>query len=803
MNLILFLLIIEMNFFDTVVKINKIKALKSTRFTNYFSRYCSLSIYLLIFTLLFSCSPARHVPEDKYLLDKSKIRISKSDLKKDELKIYIRQKPNKRILGLRFHLWLYNMSNPKKEKGVSNWLRRIGEEPVLFDEYLTEKSNTQLNAFLNTKGYYNSTVKDSVIFNRKKAKVYYYIKPNQPYKIKSLNYLIEDEGIKPIVMTDTPNSLIKIGDNFDRDMLQDERKRIETLLKQKGYFNFDKQYVYFQADSSSQNLTVDITLVVKQFQQKDTSELNKTSNHKKYYINNVYVYTNFDPRKSLIYKQDYFNSFDTTYSNGIYFIKQAGERSSNKVIFQSNFLKEVSLYSLDNSNSTFQHLNSLRLYKLINIQFKELFPLANDSLDVGYLDCTIQLTRFNLQSYTVEFQGTNSSGNLGVGGNLLYQNKSFFGGAEIVDFKLNGSVETLNEQIQRINNTIELGGDITVSIPKFILPVFRAEEFSKKYKPKTHISIGYNYQDRPDYRRTIANIAYGYSWDGNKYNKHILRLIELNAVKLPYVTQDFKEYIEKTLLSSSYENHLVSVTNYSFIFNNQDIKKNKDFYYFRLNSELSGNILSAISEISNSKTNNGSYEIFGLPYSQFVKLDFDFRYYQILNETNNFVYRIFVGAGMPYGNSSAIPFEKKYFSGGANSIRAWSVRSLGPGSYTGDTISDYPNQTADIKLEANFEYRFKLFWVLEGALFLDAGNIWSIKEDNREGAFFNKNEFYKEIAIGSGLGFRFDLSFVILRCDIGIKLRDPSLPSDQRWIVGNREFVRNDLSFNIGIGYPF
>lgn len=792
-----------MNFFDTVVKINKIKALKSTRFTNYFSRYCSLSIYLLISTLLFSCSPARHVPEDKYLLDKSKIRISKSDLKKDELKIYIRQKPNKRILGLRFHLWLYNMSNPQKEKGVSNWLRRIGEEPVLFDEYLTEKSNTQLNAFLNTKGYYNSTVKDSVVFNRKKAKVYYYIKPNQPYKIKSLSYLIEDEGIKPIVMTDTPNSLIKIGDNFDRDMLQDERKRIETLLKQKGYFNFDKQYVYFQADSSSQNLTVDITLVVKQFQQKDTSELNKTSNHKKYYINNIYVYTNFDPRKSLIYKQNYFNSFDTTYSNGIYFIKQTGERSSNKVIFQSNFLKEGSLYSLDNSNSTFQHLNSLRLYKLINIQFKELFPLANDSLDVGYLDCTIQLTRFNLQSYTVEFQGTNSSGNLGVGGNLLYQNKSFFGGAEIVDFKLNGSVETLNEQIQRINNTIELGGDITVSIPKFILPVFRAEEFSKKYKPKTHISIGYNYQDRPDYRRTIANIAYGYSWDGNKYNKHILRLIELNAVKLPYVTQDFKEYIEKTLLSSSYENHLVSVTNYSFIFNNQDIKKNKDFYYFRLNSELSGNILSAINEISNSKTNNGSYEIFGLPYSQFVKLDFDFRYYQILNETNNFVYRVFVGAGMPYGNSSAIPFEKKYFAGGANSIRAWSVRSLGPGSYTGDTISDYPNQTADIKLEANFEYRFKLFWVLEGALFLDAGNIWSIKEDNREGAFFNKNEFYKEIAIGSGLGFRFDLSFVILRCDIGIKLRDPSLPSDQRWIVGNREFVRNDLSFNIGIGYPF
>lgn len=223
----------------------------------------------------------------------------------------------------------------------------------------------------------------------------------------------------------------------------------------------------------------------------------------------------------------------------------------------------------------------------------------------------------------------------------------------------------------------------------------------------------------------------------------------------------------------------------------------------RINTELSGNILTAFNQLTNAQKVDGSYQVFGIPYSQYVKADIDYRYYQILNETNSFVYRLFVGGAFPYGNSSSIPFEKKYFAGGANSIRAWNVRDLGPGSFAGDTISRYPNQTADLKLELNFEYRFKLFWILESALFLDAGNIWSIKEDNRDGAFFNKDEFYKEIAIGTGLGFRFDLSFVILRLDVGLKLRDPSLPSDKRWIVGNRPFVWDDFTFNIGIGYPF
>lgn len=535
------------------VNIDKINAPKGFQVSNIFSLIKKLFVLGSLSLLIFSCSPTRRVPENEYLLDKSKVKIDQGKVNKEELKTYIRQKSNKRILGLRFHLWLYNMANPEKEKGVSAWLRRIGEEPVIYDEYLKEKSAQQLKTYLNSKGYFNAQVVDTVFFRRKKARVNYYVSPNQPVKIRSLSYIIQDKAIEPIIMNDTPNSLVKIGGNFDTDMLQDERQRLELLLKQKGYYNFDKQYITYLADSSSYALSADLTLIVKKFQQSDTNNTIQLKDHMKYKINRVYVYTDFDPRQALLQKEKYYSSFDTVYDNGIYFINQPGDRTNHKIIFQSNFIKEGSFYNLNNVNSTYQHLNGLQLFKLINIQFKEIDSLASDSLALGHLDCNIQLTKYFLQSYTLELQGTNSSGNIGVGGNILYQHRSLFGGAEIVDFKINGSIETLNEQIRGINNTIELGGDITVNIPKFMLPVFRAEEFSKKYKPKTQISIGYNYQDRPDYQRTIANFSYGYIWDENRYKKHAIRLVEFNAVKLPFVTSDFKTYIEKTLLSSSYE----------------------------------------------------------------------------------------------------------------------------------------------------------------------------------------------------------------------------------------------------------
>jgi len=774
--------------------------------------FALLALFILFFA---SCSPVKYVPEDKYLLDRYKVKIDKGTaekekLKKEELKSLVRQKPNKRILGVRFHLGLYNLSRKEKEKGLSGWLKRIGEEPVIYDDFLTNKSAQQIKSYLNNKGYYNSVVSDTAIFKRQRARVLYRVKVNKPYKIRQLSYNVQDSLIEPLILKDSVNSLIATGENFDLDLLQEERERIETYLKNQGYYNFSKEFIFFQADSSSTNREVSLILNLKKFQQINENRSTYDLNHKKYKINKVYVFTNYSQKEALAQKEKYYSDLDTTYVDGIYFISKGVDPLKKKIFLHANFIQEGDVYSLYNVEKTYQHLNALRLFRLINIKFNEVEAdslVFTDSIPLDYLNCNILLTKHYLQSYTVELEGTNSYGNIGVGGNLLYQHKSLFGGAEITDFKINGSIEALDTSvvgISRINNAVELGADITMRIPKFMLPVFKARKFSKKYSPKTQISVGYNFQDRLEYRRTVANLSYGYNWDGNNFLRHNVKLVELNAVKIPYASETFRNFIDSTYLRSSYENHLVSVSSYSLVFNNQDIKKNRDFYFFRMNTEISGNILSAYSELTNAAKVNGSYEIFGIPFSQYIKIDADFRYYDIKNQSSSFAYRLFAGVGIPYGNSQSLPFEKMYFSGGANSLRAWNVRSLGPGSFSGKVYTRFPNQTGDIKLEANAEFRFKLFWILEGALFLEAGNIWNLKSDEFEGGLFKKDEFYKEFAVGTGFGTRVNLSFFVFRLDLGVKLRDPSLQEESRWIIGNRSLNwQNDFTLNIGIGYPF
>jgi len=771
----------------------------------------NLGLLIILATILISsCSPVKYVPEGEYLLDRYRVKVREGNVKKDEINKYVRQKPNKRILGIRFHLWLYNLSNKNKEKGLSEWLRTIGEEPVIYDNFLTQKSVEQLKSYLDNKGYYNSKVRDTVQLKRKRARVLYKVKVNDPFKIETIHYSSNDSLLAPVFLPDTVNSLIESGDNFDLDLLQDERQRVEVYLKNKGYYNFSKDYITFKADSSSKQRVVDLEMNIQKVKKRGPNDSIITTNHKKYKINKVFVFTNFDQKEELALRNDYYNDLDTTYINGVYFISKGQDKLKKRVVLQSNFIEKGDCYSLNNANKTYKHLTSLRLFKIINIKFRAVDSLANDSLNLGYLNCRINLTPYYLQSYTVELQGTNSYGNIGVGGSFNYQHRSLFGGAEITDFRIHGAVEAIGEQTSIVGNsyTTELGSNVTISIPKFILPIFKAEKFSKKYSPKTQISVGYNFQDRISYRRSIANMSYGYIWDGNRYLRHSVKLLELNAVNLPgsYISERFKNWIDSTTyLKSSYENHVVSVTNYSLIFNNQDIKKRRDFFFFKLNAGISGNILSAVSSLIDADTtDNGSYTILGIPFSQYAKFDLDLRYYDRISGSNTIAYRIFGGVGIPYGNSESLPFEKLYFSGGANSLRAWNVRDLGPGSYSGENSTRFPNQTGDIKLEANVEYRFKMFWLMEGAFFLDIGNVWYLKSDQFEGGLFHKDRFYKEFAVGSGFGTRFDFSFFIFRLDLGVKLRDPSLPDNERWIVGNRPLNwQDDFTVNIGIGYPF
>lgn len=758
---------------------------------------------LFIIIILPSCISTKYIADGDYLLESYSIKYEGDRIKKEDLENYIRQNPNKTILGMKFHLGLYNLSrNEVKDGFIANWLRTIGEAPVVYDEFYTKKSSSQMELYLQKKGYFNAIVNDSVEYKKKKAKVIYTVSSNEPYRVNEVNYTLEDTSLYSLINTDSGNCLLKKGELFDEDLFTQERQRIEILARNSGYYFFSKEYVFYRVDSSLNSNEVNIEIIFKKYKEDIGGGSYIEKPHPLARINNVYIHTFYQPKLALSNFSEYAASLDTIVYNGINIVYSDAENIKSSIVTESNFIQPNDLYNLENVNRSIRNLSALHAFRLVNINFKETATVDENGEKI--LECEILLTPSTLQSFTVEVEGTNSSGNIGAAGNLIYQHRNLFKGAENFNLRFKGALETLKESYSSdFGNMVEVGSEMRVSIPKFILP-FKSEQFIKKYNPSTTVSVAYNFQRRPDYTRTIANISFGYNWKGNKYLTHIINPIELNFVKIPYMSDDFSTWLEGKYIFYSYQPHLISVTNYSLIYNNQKIQKNADFQYFRLNMESAGNILSSSYKLLNVDSPDGNYELFNTEFAQYLRGDIDFRYYSIINEHNSIVYRLFAGAGIPYGNSNALPFEKKYFSGGANGIRAWQVRNLGPGSYIEEITTTYPNKTADLKLEANIEYRFKLFWLLEGALFVDAGNIWAINSsDEREGALFTGSTFYKEIAVGTGIGTRFDFSFFIFRLDLGIKARDPILPLGQRWIIGNRKMTSDDFTVNIGIGYPF
>ena len=767
------------------------------------------SRYIIGFTLIVfvSCNSTKYIPENKTLLDRNSIQFDQKakSISKSEFKDYIKQKPNKRILGFRFHLGLYNLSNPEKEKWPHKWLRTIGEEPVIFDEFQTGKSSKDIESFLVHKGYFNATVNDTVFTKKKKTRVHFQVRSGIPFKIRKINYQIEDTAIAEIILADTISSVIRTGQKYDVDNLQQERLRIERLIRNYGYYNFSKENISFQADSTVDDFQLDLTLVISKFRIQTASNRILNVPHRKYKINNVFIYPGFDPQSALADPGVYYQDLDTFNYDGFYLMGiDSNFLVKPKRILQSNYIKGGQYYDQTDVEQTRLHLTSLDVYRSININFKEV-ENAGKQEENYLLDCHIQLIPITLQSYTIELEGTNSAGNLGGAVNLLYKQRNLFRGSEVLDLKLKGAFETLTEKSGTLQNTLEMGAEARINFPKFLFPFLDAERFIKKYNPETFLSFAYNYQKRPVFTRTIANISFGYHWQSSKYSSHIVNPLEINAVKLPVIDPGFAQKLDTTTyLAYSYKDVLITALNYSYIFNNQNIKKISDFIFFRLNMESAGNTLSGFLNVSNRKIENENYSILGLEYAQYLKGDIDFRYHHYTNKTDQLVCRAFLGVGYPYGNSQAMPFEKQYFSGGANGIRAWHVRELGPGSYDPGDISFY-NQTADIKIETNLEYRFKLFWVLEGALFLDAGNIWAIRqEDERPGSVFQWDKFYNDIALGTGFGARFDFSFFIFRLDMGMKLRDPSINDSKKWVWTNGGVnFKDDFTLHLGIGYPF
>ena len=745
-----------------------------------------------------SCQATKYVPEDKYLLDSYKIETADGKVDRKALDEYIKQKPNKRIFFWRFYLSLYNLSSRKKDNGFNRWLRRIGEAPVIYDEVLKDRSAEQLSLYMRNKGYYHARVSDTTLLGDRRAKVVYKIVPNEPYRIRDIAYFFHDASLSGLVLSDSASSELKQGALFDVDMLQRERERIETLLRNNGYYNFSRDFIYYEVDSSLGGYLVDLTLGIRNYpMQNDFGKIVHVK-HPVYRIRDVSLFTEYD---AVLFGQTSDTArldLDTLMYDSIHVIYSEKPNIRPGVVTQKNNIIPGELFNAANVQRTYRNLSSLSAFNMVEIRFNE-----TDDGD-HRLDCQVMIAPATRQSLTFRVEGTNSGGNIGAAGNLTYGHRNLFGGSEQFDLSFKGAIETLREsQGNRSGNMLEFGVEGRLRIPKFLLP-FRTEQFIRRFNPQTNLRLSYNYQRRPDYTRTLANASFGYNWQGSGNLSHLVYPLETSLILTPYKSETFQDWLEGKYIYYSYEPHLIVDSRYTMVFSNQKLLKNQDFQDVRINLEAAGNLLYGGYRMLAPEPGDEKYSLFGVDFAQYVKADVDFRTYDFFYEDISLVLRGFLGAGFAYLNSAAMPFEKQYFSGGANSIRAWQVKNLGPGSFNDTTATSFPNQTGDLKLEANMEYRFKLFWKLEAALFLDVGNIWSLSpEDDREGAQFRFNRFYRELAVGTGVGTRFVFNFFIFRLDLGIPLRNPYPIEGSNWLPGSAGISGRDLTFNIAIGYPF
>jgi outer membrane protein assembly factor BamA len=791
---------------------------------------------VLIIIGLTSCSPTRKVKDGEHLLHRNVVFNNDTKISDSELLSYARQKPNRKILGFwRFHLWIYSTVNqekfkPRYEKRVekrrllnekrkaegkkpknsqplslAKWRLQVGEAPVLLDTVLMNRSSEQIELYLKNHGYFNASVRDSVIevsSNSKMLNAGFILDAKTPYTIKSLNLKIEDQTVENLVESNIKSSLIQVGDLYQTDVIDAERDRITENLKNSGYYAFVRNFISFEADSALGTNEVDLTMIISNPAKRVAGFVDSTISypHTRYKINDIYIVGDYRIRSESNPESD------TLFFDNIHYISENQLSFRPKAIKQSVYIQKHDLYSKKAADRTYNRISQYKAFKFININFR---PVNADSSDL--LNCEIQVSPKPRHAYTIQTQGTNTGGNLGVSVDLIYQNSNLLKGLELFQLRLNGALEVqkilsnVNEDNQTIQqylpfNTILVGPEASLQLPK--IPRFM--NFLGSSSQKTTITTSYNFQQRPDYKRSIFNTAYGYTAKPNARVSNTLNPVEINFVNVD-LGSDFEALLNQSnnqFLKNSFRSQLISAMRYTFTYNSQKVGESKNFFFFQTNVESSGLLLNASRYLyPNPGIVDDKFVVFGVPYSQYVRFDTDFRYYWYVGKTSSIAVRNIVGLGIPYNNSDVMPFVKSFFGGGANGNRAWVVRSLGPGSYSPEGGIRF-DQIGDIKIEFNFEYRAKLYKLFEGAAFVDAGNIWLRKKDaTRLNADFQFDRFYNEFAVGAGLGLRLNFDFFIIRLDAAHPMREPAYEMGNRWSF-NRLQMRS-VNLNFGIGYPF
>lgn len=764
---------------------------------------------MLLLAAVAACSSVKHVPEGQYLLDNVKITFDdneNTDINQASLINYLRQTENHKVLGgMKLQLGIYNMSGRDTTKWYNRWLQRIGSAPVIYDSLLTTQSVAQLQRALNNKGFMHSNVTSDVNINEQKRKVRvdYQVHLGEPYYIRSINYNIEDNTLRQILLRDTTIFPIHEGSRLDRNNLDSQRELMARMMRNNGYYAFNKEYITFDADTAAGEYSVDLTMNL--LQPKPGERMPYLDKHRVFRLRNVTFVTEYDAVKM----QNYYFGADTVTVSGINIFYGEDDRYlKESTVDDCCYLRPGDIYRVINVERTYRAISRLGIIKYVNI---DLQPIGEINDEV-WLDAFVLLQRDRDQSVSVSLEGTNSEGDLGFGIGLDYQHRNIFKGSETLTAKAKMSYESLSGSASGLinNNYSEYGASVGISFPKFKFP-FLPRSFKQRIQASTELSASFEYQTRPEYTRIIAGIGWKYVWSERQNRlRHTFNLLDISYVYLPKSKSNFLDSIANPLLRYSYENHLIMRIGYSFYKTNKlntspllSIKQ-KNIYTWRASAETAGNVLYALSNIFNRKHEaDDNYKVFGIRYSQYVKLEGDYSITHYFDKRNSLAFHAGVGVAVPFGNSSVLPFEKRFYSGGANSVRGWGVRTLGPGSFNATkSQNSFIYQCGDIRLDLNLEYRAKLFWVLELGLFIDAGNIWTIKEyEDQPGGVFKFDKFYEQIALSYGLGLRMDFNYFLVRLDMGMKAHNPA--TDQvSWPLTSPNFKR-DAEFHFSVGYPF
>ncbi len=740
---------------------------------------------LLCSLLLFcSCSSKRHLAEGEYLLDRIHISSDTTKIQTSMLNGYLLQQPNARWASLaKLPLGIYLMSNPKSNSKFQRLLRRVGEAPVVYDSIQAERGRIRMRNALFNMGYLHADISMETIYKKHKVQLRYNLHPGQRYYVDSISAEVCDTAIEHEIQLIKSASLLHNGMPFDANILNQERSRINNHLADKGFFAFNRDFIHFHADTTSRSQKVRLKMTVSDFTDPTTK---KTSPHNRYRIGDISF------------------SYDRTGGSPIWLRESVLKRSSS--------LTTGNLYRETDVSDTYRKFNNLEAISSTNIR------LTPNSQDSTSLDADILLIPARLNSLQLGLDATNTAGDLGAALNLTYQNRNVFHGSEIFSLKGRLAFEAIRGlKGYADQNYLEYNFEAGLQFPDLLLP-FLSRERRSKYNAASEFSVKFASQNRPEFHRRVLTASWKYRWapPAAKF-QHRFELLDINYVLMPWISDTFRnEYIDNNesrnaIIAYNYQNLFIVRCGYNYQYSSVGLNSpmglyGKDGYNIRASVETAGNLVDGICRLFDTKKNDdGERTLFGIAYAQYAKADFDFSRSIRLSRRTSLAMHFGLGIAYPYGNSSVLPYEKSYFSGGANSVRGWSVRELGPGSFRStDGKIDFILQSGDIKLDMNVELRMNLFWKFDGALFIDAGNIWTLRDyEDQPGGQFRWDTCWEQIAVSYGMGIRLNLNYFLLRFDAGMKAINPAYEEKLLHYPLLYPNFKRDFTFHFAVGLPF